>query len=68
MILQVGMKVKIINDIENFKGDAGTIKTITADLPKFNNKRAFQLDNERGATWLIEDFEKCIDYPNLPME
>ena len=68
MILQVGMRVKIIDDVKNFNEDAGTIKTITADLPKFNNKRAFQLDKERGSTWLIEDFEECVDYPNLPME
>jgi len=67
MKLQVGMKVKIKDD-KGYLEDSGKIKTITADLPDFNNKRAFQLDNERGATWLIEDFSEFISYPHLTME
>ena len=67
MKLQVGMRVLIKNDIPNYKGNAGRIKKITKHLPDFNNKRAFSLDNEQGI-WCIEDFEKCVDYPDLLME
>lgn len=67
MILQTGMSV-IIKIDKGFLEDSGTIKKITAILPEFNEKRAFQLDNERDKTWLIEDFELCVNYPNLSME
>ena len=67
MKLQIGMKVLIKTD-KGYLEDSGKEKTITADLPYFNKQRAFQLDNERGATWIIDDFEKCVNYPNLPME
>lgn len=66
IILSVDMRVKIINDTDNFPDEAGTIKTITKILPDFDNKRAFQLDNETGI-YQIGDFEYCIDYPSKVM-
>ena len=68
MTLQLGMRVKIKNDAKEFGENAGIIKIITKELPYFNNKRAFQLDDENWGLWLIEDFERCEDYPNLIME
>jgi len=65
--LQVGMRVKIKNDVKNYPFDAGKVKTITNELPKFGNSRAFALDNDEGI-WCIEDFEYCVDYPSLQME
>ncbi len=59
VFLQIGMKVLIKNE--------NTEKTITADLPNYNGKRAFQLDNDKGEIWQIEDFEKCVNYPNHVM-
>jgi len=66
VFLQVGMKVLIKNEKRYLK-DKNTEKTITADLPNYNRKRAFQLDNDKGEIWQIEDFEKCINYPNHVM-
>lgn len=60
ILLQVGMRVKIKNDAKNFGIEAGAIKTITKQLPDFNEKRAFELDNKEGI-WLIQDFAFCID-------
>ena len=68
MKLQIGMRVKVKNDSENFGENAGMIKIITKELPYFNNKRAFQLDDESWGLWLVEDFERCEDYPNLIMK
>lgn len=67
MILQTGMHVLIKNDTKNFLFDAGKIKMITEILPDFEKSRAFALDNDTGI-WCIEDFDHCIEYPNLPME
>ena len=67
MILQIGMKVRIKKE-KYYREDSGKIKKITAHLPDFDNKRAFQLDNENGAIWLIEDFEENTSYPEMSME
>ena len=67
MKLQIGMKVLIKNNVKNHLFDAGKVKTITSHLEPFGNKRAFGLDGDDGI-WLVEDFEKCINYPNLKME
>lgn len=67
MILQVGMQVKIINDVILYQFNAGKIKTITAELPKFGSQRAFALDGDTGI-WCIEDFEENVTYPNTTME
>ena len=67
MKLQIGMKVKIKDDVENYLDNAGKIKTITKNLPDFGNHRAFALDDDDGI-WCIEDFEHCVDYPKLTME
>ena len=67
MILQVGMRVKIKQDAKNYLHNAGKTMTITKDLPNFGNMRAFALDDDTGI-WCIEDFEKNVDYPDLPME
>ena len=66
VFLQVGMKVLIKNE-KGYLKDKNTEKTITADLPNYNGKRAFQLDNDKGEIWQIEDFEKCVNYPNHGM-
>lgn len=67
MILQVGMRVEIKNKPTDYKFNSGKIKTITSLLPDFGKLRAFCLDGEDGI-WCIEDFVKCVDYPELPME
>jgi hypothetical protein len=67
MILQLGMRVLIKDLKASFKKDAGTVKKITKELPDFNGERAFGLDGDTGI-WLIEDFEKNVDYPELSME
>ena len=64
--LQVGMKVKIKNDTDNYKFNAGKIKTITKQLPDFRKLKAFTLDGDEGI-WCIEDFEYCVDYPDFIM-
>jgi hypothetical protein len=46
--------------------NAGKIKTITKQLPDFGKLKAFALDNDEGI-WCIEDFEKCVDYPDAVM-
>jgi hypothetical protein len=66
VFLQIGMQVLIKNE-KGYLKDKNTVKTITADLPNYNGKRAFELDNDRGEIWQIEDFEKCVNYPNLVM-
>lgn len=67
MELQIGMRVKIIQDTKNHLYNAGKIKTITSILSYFGKSRAFGLDGDEGI-WCIEDFEKCIDYPDITME
>ena len=64
--LQVGMRVLIKNDTKNYMFNAGKIKTITKQLPDFGKLKAFALDNDEGI-WCIEDFEKCVDYPDAVM-
>jgi hypothetical protein len=66
IFLQTGMKVKIKNDTKNYIFNAGKIKTITRILPDFGKNRAFALDWDDGI-WCIEDFEYCVNYPNLSM-
>jgi hypothetical protein len=66
VFLQVGMRVLIKNE-KGYLKDKNTEKTITADLPNYNDKRAFQLGNDKGEIWQIEDFEKCVNYPNHVM-
>ena len=61
--LQVGMRVLIKNDTKNYQFNAGKVKTITKQLPNFGTLSAFALDNDEGI-WCIEDFERCVDYPN----
>ncbi len=66
--LQIGMRVKIKDDVEAFGvRDANTIKKITSDLPNYAGERAFGLDGDEGI-WQIEDFVENIDYPNEKME
>ena len=67
MKLQIGMRVLIKNDVKAYLLHAGKGKTITSLLPNFGKKRAFGLDGDDGI-WCIEDFERCIDYPDLRME
>ena len=63
------MRVRIKNNEKLFNSDANKIKTITSELPDYNNQRAFTLDNdEDNGIWLIEDFVENVDYPNLSME
>jgi hypothetical protein len=64
--LQVGMRVLIKNDTKKHLFDAGKIKTITKQLPDFGKLKAFALDNDEGI-WCIENFEKCVDYPDAVM-
>jgi hypothetical protein len=64
--LQVGMKVKIKNYTNLFLFNAGKEKTITKELPNFGKSRAFCLDGDIGI-WCIEDFEYCVNYPNMNM-
>lgn len=66
VFLQIGMKVLIKTDPKNYLFDSGKEKTITSDLPNFGKSRAFGLDGDDGI-WCIEDFEKCINYPNHVM-
>lgn len=66
VFLQIGMKVKIKNQVKEYLFDAGKEKTITSDMPNFGNSRAFGLDGDNGI-WCIEDFEYCVNYPNLVM-
>lgn len=67
VFLQIGMHVKI-KEKGNHGEDCGKIKKITKDLPLFNDKRAFELDDDKyNGIWLIEDFEYCIEYQELSM-
>lgn len=61
------MRVLIKNDKKNHLFDAGKVKKITKEMTNFGKLRAFALDGDEGI-WCIEDFEKCVDYPDLPME
>lgn len=67
MKLQIGMHVKIRSS-KSLGEDSGKTKKITANLPDYNGYRAYELDNEKNAIYLAEDFEYCIEYPNLPIE
>ena len=66
VFLQIGMTVKIKNQVKEYMFDSGKEKTITSDLPNFGKSRAFGLDGDNGI-WCIEDFEYCINYPKLSM-
>lgn len=66
VFLQVGMKVKVENLPRLYFLNAGKEKTITSELENFGSLRAFGLDGDDGI-WCIEDFEYCVDYPNLTM-
>ena len=68
MKLQIGMKVRIKNDVAEYGHSAGEIKTITKNLPDFSGRRAFELDNDDSGIWLIMDFSENISYPKLSME
>lgn len=65
--LQQGMRVKIKNNTKDFMFNAGEIKTITKLLPDFGKNRAFELDNDSTGIWCIEDFDFCVDYPDMVM-
>ena len=67
IILQVGMHVVIKNDTKNYKFNAGKTKEITEQLPDFGKLKAFALDGDYGI-WCIEDFEKCVEYPDFEMQ
>jgi hypothetical protein len=68
MKLQIGMHVKIIDDKVGFPIDYGKILKITNHLKEYKGKRAFELDNRKGDIFLAEDFEYCIEYPDLKIE
>lgn len=68
MRLQVGMHVKIIDDKIGFPKDAGKILKITAHDRDYYGKRAYILDNREGDIFLEEDFQYCIEYPNLKID
>lgn len=65
--LQVGMRVKIKDDKISFPRHYGHIKTITKRLKDYKGEKSFELDNEEGDIWIIEDFQYCIEYPSLVM-
>ncbi len=62
MKLQIGTKVKIINDESGFPFSFNKIKEITKILANFQDKNAYELDNEVGI-WLEEDFQEIISEP-----
>lgn len=72
MRLQVGMHVKIVGDEKRYLDDAGKTKQITKHLRDFEyggkSYRAYELDNEKNAIWIEEDFEYCIEYPHLKID
>ena len=61
MKLEIGMIVKLKEEYSGTKG------TITYICPYTKGKRVFKLDY-KDSEWLAEDFEYCVDYPNLSME
>ncbi len=67
VFLQIGMHVKIIEDKIGFPMDSGKILKITNDSRPYNGKRSFELNNREGDIFLIEDFEYCVEYPNLQL-
>lgn len=67
VFLQIGMHVKIIDDKIGFPMDNGKTLKITNNSKPYNGKRSFELDNREGDIFLIEDFEYCIEYPDLQM-
>lgn len=72
MRLQVGMHVKIVNNESRYKDDAGKIKEITKHLRDFEYRgkffRAYELNNEKDAIYVEEDFEYCVEYPHLKID
>jgi len=67
VFLQIGMHVKIIDDKIGFPMDSGKILKITNNSIPYNGKRSFELNNREGDVFLIEDFEYCIEYPDLQL-
>lgn len=67
IVLQVGMRVKVVDDKRNFPHYAGTVKTITKITSSPSYPRSFILDNDSGGIWIIKDFEYCVDYPDKVM-
>lgn len=65
VFLQIGMRIKI-KDNSDYGADRGLIKEIKCDLPDYNGKRAFGLGSA-DEIWIIDDFEYCTEYPDLPM-
>lgn len=66
LVLQVGMRVLIKDDIANHGDASGEIRTITQEIT-FQGKRAFIMYGSDG-TWLIEDFSECVDYPGRTLK
>ncbi len=67
MKLQIGMQVRIKNNVKDYLIYAGKVKTITSNLPDFGKSRAFGLDGDDGI-WCIVDFQENVSYPHLKME
>lgn len=68
MRLQIGMHVKIIDDKVGFPKDAGKILKITKHQKDYDNKRAYELDNRHSDIFIEEDFEYCVEYPDLKID
>lgn len=68
MRLQIGMHVKIIDDKIGFPEDAGKVLKITNHSRDFNGSRSYELDNREGDIFIEEDFEYCVEYPNLKID
>lgn len=72
MRLQLGMHVKIVDDEKRYGQDASKTKLITMHLRDFEYRdkkyRAYELDDEKDAIWVEEDFEYCIEYPDLKID
>lgn len=67
VFLQIGMHVKIIDDKIGFPMDSGKILKITNNSRPYKGKRYFELNNREGDLFLIEDFEYCVEYPDLQL-
>jgi hypothetical protein len=67
VFLQIGMHVKIIDDKIGFPMDSGKVLKITNNSRPYNGKRSFELNNREGDIFLIEDFEYCVEYPDLQL-
>ncbi len=67
MKLQTGMHIVVNNNPKEYQFSAGKTKLITAILPNFGSKRAYELDGD-GGIWCEEDFYKCVEYPEIEME